>query len=74
MGWEWTLVLLFSCSVLDILPTVVALARARLPVGRRLDGLDVSEVLLGRSQQGHKVSGEARDSSRSCQASLEIGV
>lgn len=42
-------------SVLDILPTVVALAGARLPVGRRLDGLDVSDVLLGRSQQGHKV-------------------
>ncbi|XP_062031477.1 arylsulfatase G isoform X3 [Lepus europaeus] len=42
-------------SMLDIFPTVVALARASLPQGRQFDGLDVSEVLLGRSQTGHRV-------------------
>uniref|UniRef100_A0A8C5LCI4 Arylsulfatase G n=1 Tax=Jaculus jaculus TaxID=51337 RepID=A0A8C5LCI4_JACJA len=42
-------------SVLDIFPTVVALAGASLPPGRRFDGLDASEVLLGRSQAGHRV-------------------
>ncbi|XP_021784112.1 arylsulfatase G isoform X5 [Papio anubis] len=44
-------------SVLDIFPTVVALAQASLPQGRRFDGVDVSEVLFGRSQPGHRVSG-----------------
>ena len=43
-------------SVLDIFPTVVALAQASLPQGRRFDGVDVSEVLFGRSQPGHRVS------------------
>ncbi|XP_066092243.1 arylsulfatase G isoform X13 [Saccopteryx bilineata] len=42
-------------SVLDIFPTVVALAGATLPRGRRFDGLDASEVLFGRSQTGHRV-------------------
>ncbi|KAM8773995.1 arylsulfatase G isoform 3-T3 [Rhynchonycteris naso] len=42
-------------SVLDIFPTVVALAGASLPHSRRFDGLDVSEVLFGGSQTGHKV-------------------
>nr|XP_040124476.1 arylsulfatase G isoform X11 [Ictidomys tridecemlineatus] len=42
-------------SVLDIFPTVVALAQATLPQDRRFDGLDASEVLLGRSQTGHRV-------------------
>ncbi|XP_036755714.1 arylsulfatase G isoform X4 [Manis pentadactyla] len=42
-------------SVLDIFPTVVALAGAGLPRGRHFDGLDVSEVLFGRSQTGHRV-------------------
>nr|XP_005584834.2 arylsulfatase G [Macaca fascicularis]XP_005584835.2 arylsulfatase G [Macaca fascicularis]XP_045230441.1 arylsulfatase G [Macaca fascicularis]XP_045230442.1 arylsulfatase G [Macaca fascicularis] len=42
-------------SVLDIFPTVVALAQASLPQGRRFDGVDVSEVLFGRSQPGHRV-------------------
>lgn len=42
-------------SVLDIFPTVVALAQASLPQGRHFDGLDASEVLLGRSQMGHRV-------------------
>jgi hypothetical protein len=45
------------CSVLDIFPTVVALAGASLPQGRHFDGLDASEVLLGGSQVGHRVSG-----------------
>nr|XP_012309264.1 arylsulfatase G isoform X2 [Aotus nancymaae] len=44
-------------SVLDIFPTVVALAQASLPQGRHFDGVDVSEVLFGRSQPGHRVSG-----------------
>lgn len=47
----------YFCSVLDIFPTVVALAQASLPQGRRFDGVDVSEVLFGRSQPGHRVSG-----------------
>ncbi|XP_037666724.1 arylsulfatase G isoform X2 [Choloepus didactylus] len=42
-------------SVLDIFPTVVALARASLPLGRHFDGLDVSEVLFGGLQTGHRV-------------------
>ncbi|XP_066242769.1 arylsulfatase G isoform X10 [Saccopteryx leptura] len=42
-------------SMLDIFPTVVALAGATLPRGRRFDGLDASEVLFGRSQTGHRV-------------------
>ncbi|XP_010615133.1 arylsulfatase G isoform X3 [Fukomys damarensis] len=42
-------------SVLDIFPTVVALAGASLPQGRHFDGLDASDVLLGRSQMGHRV-------------------
>ncbi|XP_045425464.1 arylsulfatase G isoform X1 [Lemur catta] len=42
-------------SVLDIFPTVVALAQASLPRGRHFDGVDVSEVLFGRSQAGHRV-------------------
>lgn len=46
-----------SCSVLDIFPTVVALAGASLPPGRHFDGLDASEVLFGGSQTGHRVSG-----------------
>ena len=46
-----------SRSVLDIFPTVLALAGAPLPQGRRFDGLDVSQVLFGRAQTGHRVSG-----------------
>lgn len=42
-------------SVLDIFPTVVALAGASLPPGRHFDGLDASEVLFGGSQTGHRV-------------------
>ncbi|XP_066056351.1 arylsulfatase G isoform X2 [Chamaea fasciata] len=42
-------------SVLDIFPTLVALAGAALPPNRRFDGLDVSPVLFGRSDVGHKV-------------------
>ncbi|XP_007525026.1 arylsulfatase G isoform X2 [Erinaceus europaeus] len=41
-------------SMLDIFPTVVTLAGASLPQARRFDGLDVSEVLFGRSQMGHR--------------------
>ncbi|XP_043761654.1 arylsulfatase G isoform X3 [Cervus elaphus] len=41
-------------SVLDIFPTVLALAGAPLPGGRRFDGLDVSQVLFGRAQTGHR--------------------
>ncbi|XP_070339585.1 arylsulfatase G isoform X6 [Equus asinus] len=44
-------------SVLDIFPTVVALAGASLPQGRHFDGLDASEVLFGGLQTGHRVSG-----------------
>ncbi|XP_048223091.1 arylsulfatase G [Perognathus longimembris pacificus] len=42
-------------SVLDIFPTVIALAGGSLPQDRHFDGLDVSEVLLGRSRRGHRV-------------------
>ncbi|KAB1266631.1 Arylsulfatase G [Camelus dromedarius] len=44
-----------SLCVLDIFPTVVALAGAQLPRGRHFDGLDASEVLFGRAQSGHRV-------------------
>ncbi|XP_007639230.1 arylsulfatase G isoform X8 [Cricetulus griseus] len=42
-------------SMLDIFPTAIALAGASLPPNRNFDGLDVSEVLFGRSQVGHRV-------------------
>lgn len=42
--------------MLDIFPTVVALAGASLPQDRHFDGLDASEVLFGWSQTGHRVS------------------
>ncbi|NXO43588.1 ARSG Arylsulfatase, partial [Locustella ochotensis] len=42
-------------SVLDIFPTLVALAGAALPPHRHFDGLDVSPVLFGWSDVGHKV-------------------
>ncbi|XP_053939712.1 arylsulfatase G isoform X1 [Cuculus canorus] len=42
-------------STLDIFPTLVALAGATLPPNRRFDGLDVSPVLFGWSDVGHKV-------------------
>ncbi|NWR24959.1 ARSG Arylsulfatase, partial [Emberiza fucata] len=42
-------------STLDIFPTLVALAGAALPPNRRFDGLDVSPVLFGWSDVGHKV-------------------
>ncbi|XP_057570768.1 arylsulfatase G isoform X1 [Hippopotamus amphibius kiboko] len=41
-------------SVLDIFPTVVALAGARLPESRHFDGLDASGVLFRRAQTGHR--------------------
>ncbi|NXA35868.1 ARSG Arylsulfatase, partial [Eudromia elegans] len=41
-------------STMDIFPTLVALAGAELPPNRRFDGLDVSAVLFGRSDKGHK--------------------
>ena len=47
-----------SCSVLDIFPTVVALAGASLPGDRHFDGLDASEVLFGGAPAGHRVSRE----------------
>uniref|UniRef100_A0A8D0PN74 Arylsulfatase G n=1 Tax=Sus scrofa TaxID=9823 RepID=A0A8D0PN74_PIG len=42
-------------SVLDIFPTVVALAGASLPGDRHFDGLDASEVLFGGAPAGHRV-------------------
>ncbi|KFW66837.1 Arylsulfatase G, partial [Pygoscelis adeliae] len=42
-------------STLDIFPTLVALAGVALPPNRRFDGLDVSPVLFGWSDVGHKV-------------------
>ncbi|XP_074871072.1 arylsulfatase G isoform X2 [Carettochelys insculpta] len=41
-------------STTDIFPTLVSLAKANLPPNRRFDGSDVSEILFGRSHQGHK--------------------
>uniref|UniRef100_A0A8C5QLK3 Arylsulfatase G n=1 Tax=Leptobrachium leishanense TaxID=445787 RepID=A0A8C5QLK3_9ANUR len=42
-------------SVLDIFPTLLSLARAALPLDRRFDGRDISEVLFGCSQLGHRI-------------------
>ncbi|XP_055264723.1 arylsulfatase G isoform X2 [Moschus berezovskii] len=42
-------------SVLDVFPTVLALAGAPLPRGRRFDGLDITQVLFGQAQTGHRV-------------------
>ncbi|XP_042305638.1 arylsulfatase G isoform X3 [Sceloporus undulatus] len=41
-------------SILDIFPTLVAMANASLPPNRRFDGMDVSDVLFGQSKRGHK--------------------
>ncbi|XP_053144930.1 arylsulfatase G isoform X2 [Hemicordylus capensis] len=41
-------------STLDIFPTLVSLANASLPPNRQFDGMDVSEVLFGQSNKGHK--------------------
>uniref|UniRef100_A0A670I1R3 Arylsulfatase G n=1 Tax=Podarcis muralis TaxID=64176 RepID=A0A670I1R3_PODMU len=41
-------------STLDIFPTLVSLANASLPPNRQFDGMDVSEVLFGRSNKGHQ--------------------
>jgi len=38
-------------STLDVLPTVARLAGAEVPADRTLDGVDVSDFLLGRSEQ-----------------------
>ncbi|XP_029455166.1 arylsulfatase G isoform X6 [Rhinatrema bivittatum] len=43
-------------SILDIFPTLVFLANTSLPSNRRFDGLDVSQVIFGRSHKGHKMS------------------
>ncbi|XP_056673235.1 arylsulfatase G isoform X2 [Monodelphis domestica] len=42
-------------SVLDIFPTIASLAQVSLPPQRHFDGLDISEVLFGHSQTGHRV-------------------
>ncbi|XP_074080821.1 arylsulfatase G isoform X3 [Macrotis lagotis] len=42
-------------SMLDIFPTVASLAKVSLPHRRQFDGLDISEVLFGHSQTGHRV-------------------
>ncbi|XP_029455162.1 arylsulfatase G isoform X3 [Rhinatrema bivittatum] len=42
-------------SILDIFPTLVFLANTSLPSNRRFDGLDVSQVIFGRSHKGHKI-------------------
>ncbi|XP_045155420.1 arylsulfatase G [Echinops telfairi] len=57
-------------SVLDIFPTVVALARTCLPPDRHLDGLDASEVLLSRRQTGHRQKEEAGGGARACDGSV----
>ncbi|XP_039181306.1 arylsulfatase G isoform X2 [Crotalus tigris] len=41
-------------STLDIFPTLVSLANATLPLNRRFDGIDISEVLFGYSSKGHQ--------------------
>ncbi|KAK1162245.1 hypothetical protein AOXY_G18599 [Acipenser oxyrinchus oxyrinchus] len=41
-------------SVLDILPTVLSLAKVGLPLDRHYDGMDATEVLFNRSQTGRK--------------------
>ncbi|XP_053563672.1 arylsulfatase G [Bombina bombina] len=42
-------------SSLDIFPTLLSLANASLPVNRLFDGKDISGILLGQSEEGHKV-------------------
>uniref|UniRef100_A0A4W3KGY7 Arylsulfatase G n=1 Tax=Callorhinchus milii TaxID=7868 RepID=A0A4W3KGY7_CALMI len=41
-------------STLDVFSTLIALANASLPSNRRYDSLDITDVMLGRSQVGHK--------------------
>ncbi|XP_038633279.1 arylsulfatase G-like isoform X5 [Scyliorhinus canicula] len=41
-------------STLDIFSTVISLANTSLPPNRRYDSLDITEVLLGQSDYGHK--------------------
>jgi arylsulfatase A len=41
-------------GMFDVLPTFVSLAGGKLPAGRKLDGMDISPVLLGKSgAKGH---------------------
>ncbi|XP_063222462.1 arylsulfatase G-like isoform X2 [Bacillus rossius redtenbacheri] len=42
-------------SALDILPTLLRITNASLPLHRRLDGRDMSSVILGSSNDGHQV-------------------
>ncbi|XP_032831957.2 arylsulfatase G [Petromyzon marinus] len=42
-------------SALDVLPTLLPLARVPLPPGRRYDGADMRHVLLGQRDTGHTV-------------------
>lgn len=46
-----------SRSVLDVFPTVLALAGASPAPGRSFDGLGVSQVLFDQAQTEHRVSG-----------------
>ncbi|KAM8945718.1 LOW QUALITY PROTEIN: arylsulfatase G [Pelodytes ibericus] len=41
-------------SMLDIFPTLVYLANSTLPADRRFDGKDISGILFGHSQTGHR--------------------
>ncbi|OCT63144.1 arylsulfatase G [Xenopus laevis] len=42
-------------STLDIFPTLVSLANTSLPANRRFDGIDISGILFGHLQEGHKI-------------------
>ncbi|XP_073420928.1 arylsulfatase G isoform X2 [Dendrobates tinctorius] len=42
-------------STLDIFPTLVTLAQGALPANRRFDGKDVSEILLGATQDTQRI-------------------
>ncbi|KAM5125363.1 LOW QUALITY PROTEIN: arylsulfatase G [Mantella aurantiaca] len=42
-------------SLLDIFPTIVAVANGTLPDNRHFDGIDISAILRGGAQEGHQV-------------------
>lgn len=55
---------------MDIFPTLLSLAGVTPPSDRRYDGMDVTSVLLGGEQTGHKVAGLTVSKSPQCRRDL----
>ena len=42
------------CGTIDLLPTISALSGSKLPAGRKIDGLDISKLLMGSNETPRK--------------------